>query len=128
MKLLLVLLGTLILAAVPLAIFVFYGMRAVRRLVVREVDLAKLSDGTYTGSYHKGRFTYDVQVTVRDHRIVAIANTNPRTRDLGSWNEDAEAAMIAAQSTKVDVVSGATLNTKAFGKAVELALSRPVRR
>ncbi|HKU42417.1 MAG TPA: FMN-binding protein [Polyangiales bacterium] len=127
MKLLLLLLALIVVIAIPLTLFMFYGMSDVRRLVIREVDLSKIADGTYAGSYHKGRFTYDVEVAVRDHRIVAIKNKNPRTRDLGEWNDRAEAAMVSKQSINVDVVSGATLNTKAFGKAVELALSGPAR-
>ena len=128
MKLLLILLAVVCAAVILLAFVAFYGMSDVRRLVIREIDLSKIANGTYVGSYHKGRFTYDVEVAVRDHRIVSIKNKNPRTRALGAWNEQAEAAMVASQAINVDVVSGATLNTKAFSKAVEQALSTPTRR
>lgn len=128
MKTLLIVLGVLVLIAVPLSALMFYGMSEIRQLVIREVDLQKVADGTYNGSYHKGRWTYDVEVRVEDHRIKSVKNTNTRMNQaLHDWNEQAEAAILAKQSLDIDVVSGATLNSKAFQKAVEVALSQPAR-
>jgi uncharacterized protein with FMN-binding domain len=123
MKLALSIVGFLVLLAVPLSILMFYGMSEVKQLVIREVDLQKVADGTYTGSYHKGRWTYDVEVVVQNHRLKSVKNVNPRTRALLDWNTKAEAAILTSQSLGIDVVSGATLNSKAFQKAVEVALS-----
>jgi uncharacterized protein with FMN-binding domain len=127
-KTLLVVLGVLALLAVPLSFMMFYGMGDIRKLVIQEVDLSKVADGTYTGAYHKGRWTYDVQVSVKDHRITAVKNTNQRTGVLKDWNQQAEARMLEKQAIDVDVVAGATLNTKAFEKAVEVALATSARR
>ena len=128
MKILLIVLGVLTLLAIPMSILMFYGMSEIKQLVIREVDLQKVADGTYTGSYHKGRWTYDVEVRVEDHRIKSVKNTNARMNQaLGDWNEKAEAAIVAKQSLDIDVVSGATVNSKAYQKAVEVALSHPVR-
>jgi uncharacterized protein with FMN-binding domain len=123
MKVALIILGIVGLLAVPLSILMFYGMSEIKQLVIREVDLQKVSDGMYTGSYHKGRWTYDVEVVVQNHRIKSVKNINPRLRTMQDWNAKAEAAMIERQSLDIDVVSGATLNSKAFQKAVEVALS-----
>jgi uncharacterized protein with FMN-binding domain len=41
------------------------------------------------------------------------------------WNDSAEQAFIQKQSVNIDVVSGATLNSRAMQKAVEVALSSP---
>lgn len=127
MKIALIVLGVLALLAIPLVVTMFYGMRDVRELVVRDIDLSKLADGLYVGSFHKGRWTYDVEVTVRDHRIAAIVNTNTRMQNIKDWNEKAASSIVDQQSVQIDVVSGATLNTKAFSKAVEVALSSPAR-
>ena len=127
MMLALVLLAMLVLVAAPLVVMSFYGMREVRALVLRDVDLSQLADGVYVGSCHKGRWTYDVEVTVKDHRLVSIVNTNARMNTAKDWNEKAAHAMLGNQTVRIDVVSGATLNTKAFGKAVERALSMPAR-
>ena len=127
MKIVLIVLGVLAVLAIPMTILMFYGMSEVRQLVIREVDLQKVGDGTYAGSYHKGRWTYDVEVVVQDHHIKSVKNTNTKMDALHDWNEQAEQAMLAKQSVKIDVVSGATLNSKAFQKAVEVALTSPTR-
>ena len=125
MKIALIILAVLAVLAIPMSILMFYGMSEIRQLVIREVDLQKVADGTYTGSYHKGRWTYDVEVVVQDHRIKSVKNTNSRMDALSDWNQQAEAAVLAKQSVNIDVVSGATLNSIAFQKAVEVALHTP---
>lgn len=125
MKVALIVVGILALLAVPLSILMFYGMSEIRQLVIREVDLDKVADGTYAGSYHKGRWTFDVEVVVKDHRIRSVKNVNARMKALQVWNDSAEQAFIQKQSVNIDVVSGATLNSRAMQKAVEVALSSP---
>jgi uncharacterized protein with FMN-binding domain len=127
MKVALIVVGILALLAVPLSILMFYGMSEIRQLVIREVDLQKVADGTYAGSYHKGRWTFDVEVVVQNHRIRSVKNINARMKALQVWNDSAEQAFIQKQSVNIDVVSGATLNSRAMQKAVEVALSSPPR-
>lgn len=125
MKVALIIVGILALLAIPLSILMFYGMSEIRQLVIREVDLQKVADGTYTGAYHKGRWTFDVQVVIENHRIKSVKNVNARMNALQEWTASAEAAFVEKQSVNIDVVSGATLNSKAMQKAVEVALSSP---
>ncbi|HKP58996.1 MAG TPA: FMN-binding protein [Polyangiales bacterium] len=125
MKIALVILGVFVVLALPLAFLVFHGMAEIKALVIHEVDLSKIADGTYSGSYHKGRWTYDVEVVVRDHRIVSLHNMNPRMNVQQDWNDKAAALILEKQAISIDVISGATVNTRAFEKAVEVALSSP---
>lgn len=127
MKTLLIVVGLLAALIVPLSWLMFYGMSEIKQLVIREVDLGHVADGVYRGSYHKGRWSYDVEVIVRDHRIVAVKNKNERMKVASDWNAKAEAAVVEKQAIDLDVISGATVNTKAFEKAVELALSAPTK-
>jgi len=103
------------------------GMDEVKKLTISDVDLSRIADGIYLGSYHKGRWTYDVQVTVKDHAITTAKNTNKRMAVMKDFNEKIEAAIIKKQSPQVDVVSGATVNTKAMSKAVETALTSAIK-
>jgi uncharacterized protein with FMN-binding domain len=100
------------------------GMGEIRKMVINDVDLTSHADGVYKGSYHKSRWTYDVEVTVADHKIVAVKNTNDKTKMAKGFNKTAALAIIKKQSPKIDAVSGATISTKAFGKAVENALNQ----
>lgn len=127
MKTILIIIGALAALIVPLSWLMFYGMREIKQLVIREVDLGHVADGVYRGSYHKGRWAYDVEVIVRDHRIVAVKNKSERMEVASDWNAKAEAAIVEKQAIDLDVISGATVNTKAFEKAVERALSAPTK-
>jgi uncharacterized protein with FMN-binding domain len=105
-----------------MAIGAFSGMGAVRKLTVNPVDLSKIADGAYAGSFRIGRFSYSVELTVKDHRIEAVKSTG------GKQAQDAVvqrifARIVEEQSVKVDTVSGASLTTKAVSKAVENALN-----
>jgi uncharacterized protein with FMN-binding domain len=105
-----------------IAVFAFLGMQETQALEIQAVDLTKIADGEYTGVYDCYRFTNTVVVTVKNHTITDIvslkhqAGRDNTVQELTSW-------ILAAQSPKVDVSSGATLDSKAFMKAVENALS-----
>jgi uncharacterized protein with FMN-binding domain len=64
---------------------------------------------------------------VHDHRIKSVKNLNARMKALQDWNASAEQAFVEQQTVNIDVVSGASLNSKAMQKAVELALTSPPR-
>jgi uncharacterized protein with FMN-binding domain len=128
MKAFLIVIGIIAVFAGVIALFMFYGMGQIRRLVIRGVDLSKIDDGTYEGQYHKGRWTYDVQVTVKDHRIVDVKNMNKMMEMAKEVNAKATAEIVKNQSPVIDVVSGATIFTRAFQKAVENALNSSVKK
>jgi uncharacterized protein with FMN-binding domain len=112
----LIFLGLLVLAVAG-GLLGSIGMGEIKRLTINNVDLSQMADGVYRGSYHKGRWKYDAEVSVADHRIADIKETNPSmkmTKDL----------TITGQTLKIDAVSGASVNTKAFCKAVEIALTQ----
>ena len=123
MKVVIIIICVIVVIAIPMLFVMFNGMGAIKKLIIQEVDLSKVSDGNYTGSFHKGRWIYDVEVAVKDHKIVSIKNINQKMDKFKEFNDKAEAEIIAKQSVNIDVVSGATVNTKAFGKAVENALN-----
>jgi len=106
-----------------MAIAAFPGMASVRKMTINPVDLSGIADGSYPGSFKAGRFSYSVEVTVKDHKIEAVKSTGAKQA------QDAVVQKIfdrirEAQSVRVDTVSGASLTTKAVSKAVENALSR----
>lgn len=91
----------------------------VARMTIHEVDLTNLQDGFYVGTYQYGSNEVEVQVEVFDHRMkeITVLNNSPST-----YAKKAEAVIdrvVAAQSLKVDTVSGATVTSKALLKAVE---------
>lgn len=125
MRTLLIVVGIIIVILVVGLLFVMVKDRELRKVVISEVDLSRVPDGVYTGSFKSWRMTNEVEVTIKDHKIVAIRNVN-QMPDARSQNivDKATEAILAKQSVKIDVISGASLNTRSFQKAVENALSR----
>jgi uncharacterized protein with FMN-binding domain len=105
-----------------IAIGAFNGMSYVRRMTVNEVDMARVADGTYKGAFSKGRWRYNVEVSVKDHRIVSIALPDPK--QASALTPKVIDAILQKQAVKIDAVSGASLTTKAFARAVENALEQ----
>jgi uncharacterized protein with FMN-binding domain len=105
-----------------MAIGTLNGMSYVRKMTVNLVDLSKISDGVYAGSFKKGRFSYSVEVAVKDHRIQAAKPTDPK-QVTSAIIEQIFARIVQDQSVRVDTVSGASLTTKAVCKAAENALN-----
>lgn len=99
------------------------GLKDISESTISNVDLQTVQDGVYTGSFKKARWKNEVEVTVKNHRIVVIKNTNKLAPPNRKVVDKAIKAMLAKQSVVIDVVSGATVNTRAFQMAVENALT-----
>lgn len=87
------------------------------------IDAANLKDGVYTGSGTGFSGTITVQVTVAGGKITAIQIVS--SGDDAAYLNRAQAvipSVIAAQSTSVDTVSGATYSSKGILMAIHNAL------
>jgi uncharacterized protein with FMN-binding domain len=122
-KILLIVFGILIALGLIGAAFGTIGLKEVKSLSINDIDLSKIADGTYEGTYHKARWNYDVQVTIKEHKITEVINTNEKMKATEKLNKQIAQAIIDKQSLEMDAVAGASVNTKGFLKAVENALS-----
>ncbi len=99
-----------------------------RNLSLDGVDFSRLNDGSYIGEYEGGMYKWranKVKVVVSSRKVTDIELLN--TSDPGTKNTDQAKLfdrVIEAQSLEVDVISGATLTSKAYLKAVENALEQ----
>ena len=82
------------------------------------------ADGTYTGSGDDFGGTITVEVTVTDHRLAAIDILEADDEDTAYLDKARQIIddMIAAQSTEVDTISGATFSSSGIQMAVQTAL------
>ena len=99
------------------------GLNDIREMTIKNVDLQTIEDGVYTGSFKKARWKNVARVTVKNHRIVDIRNTNRLPPANQKIVDKAINSMIIRQSVAIDVILAASVNTKAFQKAVENALT-----
>jgi len=93
--------------------------KAADRTVVPPLNLAGVTDGTYTGSAVIMHVKPQVSVTVAGGRITSIT---PSASVAGNIAPMAD-RIIAAQSLDVDGISGATITTKAVKAAISDAVT-----
>lgn len=122
-------LAVILVAAVAAAWFKIRYDRMVRVFAAAEVapvDLARIDDGVYTGSFGEFLVSAEVEVTVENHRITCIdivdQHCGPGYRALETMNR-----ILAAQSPQVDIVTGATSSSRCIMIAVHSALTGAVR-
>jgi len=95
--------------------------REMIEIPIEQPDLARVPDGTYSGSYENYRWYCDVEVEVRDHRMDTIEVLSSANGTIGFYSK-LVSRVIEQQSIEVDAVSGATITSSTFLKAVENAL------
>jgi uncharacterized protein with FMN-binding domain len=117
---LIITLGIVVVVVGVMAIAVTAGMGAVRRTQVAAVDLSRVADGSYKGAFSAGRFQFAVRVEVQGNKITAVSLQDPAKEN--DISRAVAAAIVNKQSVVMDAVSGASLTTRAFTKAVENAL------
>jgi uncharacterized protein with FMN-binding domain len=90
---------------------------------VSKVDLSKISDGNYSGSYGDFVVFASVEVAVRNHRIEKITIKDQKC---GKGYEALATIdrIIKAQSPKVDAIAGASSSSRSIMVAVFRALTR----
>lgn len=121
-KIVAVIVGVLVLVG---GIGIFYltrGLDAGKKLEIGTVQLSDLADGTYQGAYKSGRWSNTVEVTVKGHKITNIDVVKDVKFSKAESKKELLDKVIARQNTDVDTVSGATVTSKAYLKAIENAL------
>jgi len=96
---------------------------AIRKLVVSDISPASVRDGTYEGEQKSGLVTARVEVVVKDGAVTSVKILEHR-HGPGHGADAIVDRVIAAQSLKVDAVSGATSSSKVMLKAIETALEK----
>lgn len=113
----LVMIGLLLLGSCS----VMSKMEETKSLTITTPEYSQLSDGSYRGAYDGGMVVAEVRVTLAGGKIKAVellAHDHGRGGDAEKIVDD----IVAAQSLEIDVVSGATISSKAILKAAERAL------
>ncbi len=100
------------------------GLDEVGDLTIEKIEASYLKDGTYLGEYDYGRWANKLQVTIRDGQILSIEILYNTRFDREDVTKIILERVLAEQTTDIDIVSGATVTTKAYLKAIENALTK----
>ncbi|AIQ58583.1 FMN-binding protein [Paenibacillus borealis] len=104
--------------------------REARNVQIAEVDFKQLHAGDYIGEYAGGMYKWranKVQVTVTAQKVTAIKLLEHSKNQPDTSAEELFSRVIRAQSLQVDSISGASLTSKAYLKAIEDALDQAQR-
>lgn len=104
--------------------FLTRGLESGGKVEIKDVSKTSLADGTYSGKYSEGRWSNEVKVTIKGNKITQIDIVKDVTFPKEEWRVELFNRVIEKQSTNVDIVSGATVTSKAYLKAIENALKK----
>ncbi len=117
-----IIMGIIVILVIVGGIYSWRFISGSHKIVVGSVDMSKVPDGTYEGSYGFFHDSAKVRVTVQDHRITGVEMLSSG----GAAEDDIPALtqrILDQQSVQVDLVTGASVSQKVFLKAIENALS-----
>lgn len=119
----------LVIAAVCVGFIVYSNIKAnlnkLADLPIADVNLTKLNDGIYTGSYSTFPITAEVKVTIKNHKYNEI-DLVKHTNGQGEAAEILPDKVVEEQTLNVDTISGATYSSKVILKAIENALNSDI--
>lgn len=125
-----VIFGVLVVLIIVIAIAAYSFSRALKESELRldhfsvsDVDLSRITDGDYLGSYDAFPVAVEVNVSISGGAITAIVITKHQ-QGKGAPAEILADKVVEAQSLHVDTVAGATHSSKVILKAIEDALHK----
>jgi len=97
------------------------NLEGLKTMRITDVDVSKLADGVYGGSYKAFPIEAVVDVTIENHRIKGI-NLVKHKHGQGAAAEVIPNMVVDSQTLNVSAVTGATYSSKVILKAIENAL------
>lgn len=128
MKLFLKIAGSIIILFILLAIcgmiYLRNGLDEGRNITLKGINTSVLKDGEYTGKFEFGRWSNEIAVTIKNQKISDLKLINDVKFPKKEVTDEIFKRVIENQNTKVDVVSGSTVTSKAYLMSIENALNK----
>ncbi|NPV02901.1 MAG: FMN-binding protein [Brevinematales bacterium] len=100
------------------------GMKEIKEMSIGTPDVSKLSNGVYHGEFHHARWNYSLEVKVQGGKIAGITYVPTDMGMKAEMSDKIIQSILDKQNLQLDTYSGATIDSKAFLKAVENALTK----
>ncbi|TCT15378.1 uncharacterized protein with FMN-binding domain [Natranaerovirga pectinivora] len=94
------------------------------QLVINNVDITDMADGIYYGEYESGRFSNEVEVIIENKRIQNVNWIKDVTFKRSDVTKELTQKILEEQSINIDGITGATVTSNAYLKAIENALTK----
>lgn len=122
LKVLLIIFIVFVVVIAGAAFYLTRGLDAGVQVDISSIDASAVKDGTYEGTYEAGRWSNTVVVTVKDGKITDIQVKENVALPQQGLSDEIFKRVMDKQNTQVDAVTGATVTSKAYMKAIENAL------
>lgn len=124
LKILAAIIAVIVLFSAVMTMVMSQGLKAGSNLEINGIDLSSVKDGVYNGKYDAGRFSNQLNVTVKDHKITKIEVVKDVTFSSAAVSEAVFTKVIEEQKIQFDAIAGATVTSKAYLKAIENAFNQ----
>ena len=104
--------------------YITRGLSSGKDMSTNHIDTSQLKNGVYGGKYNGGRWSNEVSVVLEGGKITKINVVKSVLVEKPEVTSELIKNVIEKQDTNVDAVSGATVTSKAYLKAIENALSK----
>ena len=112
--------GIVLVILVGMFLAVANGLSEGANVALDGIDLSGVPDGSYPGVYDFKRWSNTVVVHVKDGQITGIdIERDVPGAQITNCSGETIRRVLEAQDTRVDAVSGATVTSKAYLKAIE---------
>lgn len=121
-----ILISVILLFLIILAGGIFYltrGLNEGKNITLNGINISEFKDGVYIGEYKFGRWSNELDITIKDNKITEINIKKDVTLSDPNVSKELFNKVIETQNTKVDTISGATITSKSYLKAIENALN-----
>jgi uncharacterized protein with FMN-binding domain len=123
MKKLLIGAGVLAVVIVMAFLFLTNGLSEGADTHIAGINLSGVPDGDYTGTHEYKRWTNTLVVRVKDHEITSIGVVKDVAVANADYSDEIFSRVISAQNTQIDAMTGATVTSMAYLKAIENAIN-----
>ncbi|HEY8889014.1 MAG TPA: FMN-binding protein [Clostridium sp.] len=104
--------------------YITRGLDSGKNMIIKPIDVSQLENGVYKGIYNGGRWSNEVNVTIKDKKVTSIAIVKSVVFEKPEVSTELINEVIKKQNTNVDFIGGATVTSKAYLKSIENALSK----
>ncbi len=122
LKVVLVIVVLIVLAGGGFMFYMTRGLDSGAKLEINNIDLLLLDDGVYRGKYNSGRWSNEIEVEIKDHEIREINLIKDVKFSQPKVMDKLFKRVIENQNVNVDVITEATVTSKAYLKSIEAAL------
>ncbi|MCC5894163.1 MAG: FMN-binding protein [Alkalibacterium sp.] len=115
-----VLFGVLLISAGGLFVYTVRGVD--QEIPLEGRSAVGLEDGRYRGAFEGGRWSNEVEVVVEEEEIIDIIIIDDMRLTTASFSQEIIGNVLEDQQTDTDVITGSTVTSRAYLKAIENAL------